>query len=178
MSMAIYLPFPNNLELNMEVLDDKSLVKQTKDIILIFEEILKYKQEKSYLDAPVVEIYKDDLNFVATYGLVCINEYKYRFGKVLSGGGGILDYCNSHGITEEVQCSFVPCYLSKGHKAKKDGCDLLFQGELVEKWVTAKKEPKWTKRDVPEFFQRYVNADRDVQEMYWRVNLKMRGEGK
>lgn len=161
--MNIFLPYPNDITLSVQSLDNKRLNKQIVEIATLLEIAIDEKQNGSrtgagYHNHPIYKHYKDNLEFFAWYGVECCCEYTYRkpfhfrcemdlFNKYYRG-----------------KVSFIPFYAS-GSKGSKDcirtteNVGELYRQRLVQKWQNDKNENKylsWGNREKPKFWSIYV----------------------
>ena len=164
-------------------LDDLRLQKQLVEVYQLLTLAIKEQQEGHEIKAghyhhPVYLFYKDNIQFLAYYGYECCREYFYRFNKWHSliwyfdnelerqglfglDADGYVEYC-------EIP-KFTPYYMegSKGQPnyiRTTENVSALFQAKLCKKWDADKlkgREPKWTNREVPQFYQQWLKENGD-----------------
>lgn len=160
--MQVFLPYPDDLSLSAQSLDDLRLNKQITEINQI---LLTYVNEGGgHVNHPVNQWYKSNqgITFLLEYLPNLLDEYWDRFKKIHMGRFtycGLYNYFYS-GCTgvfgQGPNPSFKPAYI-KGQVKKDqiittDNVGELYQALLCEKWKHDSIEPKWTGRDKPEFY--------------------------
>lgn len=148
-------------------LDDLRLQKQLVEVYQLLTLAIKEQQEGHEIKAghyhhPVYLFYKDNPSFLCYYGRKCCIEYEYRFDKEHA----LKDKFRIIGIIYDLQFepSYTPYYMegSKGQPnyiRTTENVSALFQAKLCKKWDADKlkgREPRWTNRDVPEFYKKYL----------------------
>ena len=166
--MNIFLS-QNTITDSVKDLDDLRLQKQLVEVYQLLTLAIKEQQEGHEIKAghyhhPVYLYYKRNIPFLIGYGYECCKEYKYRFGKEHK----LYMYFSCR---ERYLCSvtYIPFYMegSKGQPNYIRTCDnvyALFQAKLCKKWDADKlkgREPRWTNRDVPEFYKKYLEGKND-----------------
>lgn len=179
--MNIFLPYEKSVVKSVEALDDVRLQKQLVETYQLLTLALKEQSEGKEIKAghyhhPIYLFYKNNIPFLAYYGYECCREYDYRFKKwhsltwyfdnELENQGlfgidddGFVNYC-------EIP-KFTPYYMegSKGQPnyiRTTENVSALFQAKLCKKWEQDKakgREPKWTNRQVPEFYKKEKQND-------------------
>ena len=206
--MNIFLPYENDIGASVRSLDDLRLNKQILECYQLLNNATKeYNGEeiKGYKNHPVYVFYKDNPYFIATYGMFCCFEYECRFNRENKLYGDIEYLFNYWGnqipcrVYEKVpKCTFTPYYMegSKGQpnyiRTTTDVEILfqysniislppcLFQSKLISKWQNDKKQPKWSNRKIPIFYQNYLNLSEHDKNKYWEyiLNMKRKHYGK
>lgn len=171
--MNIFLLYPNNIEKSVQSLDNVRLQKQAVEAYQLLTTAMKEKSGeivKGHSHHPVYTFYKNNIDFLAYYGLKCCLEWEYRFNK-------------KHSLTESFRNKiiiwdlkydppFVPYYMENSKdspfciRTTKD-VDILFQQKLIHKWQNDNRKSKWTNRDIPEFFETYLNMPPYTQDDFW-----------
>lgn len=148
--MNIFLPY-ENLQLSVEALDDKRLLKQILEIYQLLKLTIREHDGATlvggYANHPIYKWYKDYPGFMAEYGYLACEEYSYRFSKVHR-------YANDFAIL----CGLIPMsavrpiYIAGSGSAQvrnTDNYQCLYRAKLAKKWSESK--PKWTRRSIPDF---------------------------
>lgn len=182
--MNIFLPFEKDIRKSIESLDDKRLNKACVECYQLLTLAIKEQEEGKEIKAghyhhPVYLFYKDNIPFLAYYGYECCREYFYRFNKWHSliwyfdnelerqglfglDADGYVEYC-------EIP-KFTPYYMegSKGQPnyiRTTENVGELFRQKLIKKWEQDKakgRQPKWTNREVPEFYKKYLEENYEL----------------
>lgn len=159
--MNIFLPYENSIDKSVESLDDVRLQKQAVEAYQLLMTAMKEKRgEETKNHHPVYQFYKNNIDFLAYYGLKCCQEWEYRFNKKHS----LTDYFRNKIIFFDFKYNplYTPYYMS-GSKNSPDcirttyNVSELFKQKLCRKWDTDKEKgrnPKWTNRPIPEFYQK------------------------
>lgn len=178
--MNIFLPYENDLEASVKALDDARLNKQISECVTMLRAIMHHKatgEKLGYFHHPVTQFYYDNPAFIAYYALGCTIEYCERSNqsKTHKLHPTIhLDYCEA--LLEKVklftykQPQFIPYYMegSKGQPnyiRTTENVGELFRQKLIKKWNADKEKgrpPKWTNREVPKFYQKWLKENGDV----------------
>lgn len=176
--MNIFLPYENSVKKSVEALDDLRLRKQLVECYQLLTLAIKEQQEGHEIKAghyhhPVYLFYKDNIPFLTYYGYECCREYCYRFGKWHSltlffdrqmSDLGMFEFDSDGYIIANEIPKFTPFYM-EGSKSQPNyirttkNVSALFQNKLCKKWDVDKlkgRSPKWTKRNVPNFYQIYL----------------------
>ncbi|MEG2688257.1 MAG: pyrimidine dimer DNA glycosylase/endonuclease V [Clostridia bacterium] len=168
--MNIFLPYENDIDKSVQSLDNLRLNKQILEVKTIISAINAYNADgavKGYYNHPVTQFYKDNVNFLAHYGIACCKEYLYRNDKEHSLNDYFIPFATS-------KCKFVPFYMegSKGngnYVRTTENVGELFQKKLFNKWLNDKKEPSWGKREMPEFWIKEINIFENYQKLLTRI---------
>lgn len=168
---------------SIQELDDLRLQKQLVEVYQLLTLAIKEQEEGHEIKAghyhhPVYLFYKDNIPFLTYYGYECCREYHHRFNKWHS----LTDYFDarmydfnmfvfdSDGYILAMEIpQYTPYYMegSKGQPNYIRTCDnvsALFQAKLCKKWDDDKskgRQPKWTNRDVPQFYQQWLKENGD-----------------
>lgn len=176
--MNIFLPYPNNVEKSVQSLDDVRLQKQAVEAYQLLESAMKEKSGeavKGHSHHPVYTFYKNNVDFLAYYGMRCCDEWSCRMNKEHSLLKYFLEHCNKMYDEKEHEfiCPpFTPYYMENSKdspfciRTTKD-VDMLFQQKLIHKWQNDNKKPKWTNRDMPEFYKGYLDLAPYMQDDFW-----------
>lgn len=171
--MNIFLPYPNDVKKSVQSLDDVRLQKQAVEAYQLLTTAMKEKNGevvKGHSHHPVYTFYKNNVDFLAYYGLECCLEWECRFHK-------------KHSLTESFRNKviiwdlkydppFTPYYMEGSKdspfciRTTKD-VDILFQQKLISKWQNDNRKPKWTNRDMPEFYEKYLDLSPFMQDDFW-----------
>lgn len=176
--MNIFLPYPNNVEKSVQSLDDVRLQKQAVEAYQLLTTAMKEKNGeavKGHSHHPVYTFYKDNIDFLAYYGMRCCDEWSYRMNKEHSLLKYFLEHCNK--MYDEKDRKFIcppftPYYMENSKdspfciRTTRD-VDMLFQQKLISKWLNDKRQPTWTNRTMPEFFEKYLRMSKAEQNKYW-----------
>lgn len=177
--MNIFLPYEKDIGKSIKALDDLRLNKQ---ILECYQLLLNAEREhngfsaKGYGNHPVYLFYKENIPFLAYYGYECCRELYWRTKKwhsLVWFFDSELDelkmfHTNSDGFIDSVEIpKFTPYYMegSKGQAnyiRTTENVSKLFQDKLCKKWEQDKakgRNPKWTNRDVPEFYEKWLQGD-------------------
>lgn len=173
--MNVFLAYGNNIEKSVQILDDIRLNKSILETYQLLDLALKEKNAGHEIKAghyhhPVYLFYKDNIDFLAAYGLKCCLEYEYRFNKKHS----LADVFRNKIIIHELKYNglFTPYYMEGSKdspfciRTTKD-VYILFQQKLISKWQNDNRKPKWTNRDMPEFYKDYLDLAPYAQDDYW-----------
>ena len=166
--MNIFLPYENNIGLSVESLDDKRLNKQILECkqllsLAIDEKACVNISKRGYRNHPIYTHYKDNLKFLSIYGYLCCREFQYRFDKNHSLHNYFYDLWIMYS-KYDMRTSYTPFYMegSKGQSnyiRTTENVSQLYQRKLVDKWINSKYNVKWTNRDIPKFFSKYVKEN-------------------
>lgn len=160
---------------SIQELDDLRLQKQLVEVYQLLTLAIKEQEEGHEIKAghyhhPVYLFYKSNIPFLAYYGWKCCQEYQYRFSKWHS-----LSYYFSDMVTNNMAefgmkiPKHTPYYMegSKGQpnyiRTTKNVGEL-FRQKLIKKWEQDKakgRQPKWTNRQVPQFYQQWLKENGD-----------------
>lgn len=169
--MNIFLPYQYNVERSVQSLDDVRLQKQAVEAYQLLESAMKERNgEKVKNYHPVYQFYKNNIDFLAYYGLKCCLEWEYRFNKKHS----LTDLFRHKIIIWDLKYDppFTPYYMEGSKdspfciRTTKD-VDMLFQQKLIHKWQNDNRKPKWTNRDMPEFYKDYLDLPPYAQDDHW-----------
>ena len=163
--MNIFLPYENSVEQSIASLDDRRLNKQILEckqlLSLAIDEVSGIDVSKrGYRNHPIYTHYKDNLRFLSLYGYLCCREFQYRFDKNHSLHNHFYDLWVMYN-RYNMKTSYTPFYM-EGSKGKPnyirttENVSSLYQNKLVNKWINSKYNVKWTNRNVPKFFTKYV----------------------
>lgn len=166
----------DNIVGSIEDLDDLRLQKQLVEVYQLITLAIREKDEGHEIKAghyhhPVYLFYKDNIPFLAYYGLCCGIEYCERFNKTHKLYVDFIEYC--HNYCERVKFitykepKYTPYYMegSKGQPnyiRTTENVGDLFKQKLIKKWNNDKangRQPKWTNRDVPEFYKKEMSHE-------------------
>ena len=174
--MNIFLPYENDIVASVESLDDVRLNKQIVETYQLLTLAIKEQQEEHEVKAghyhhPVYVFYKDNIPFLAYYGYKCCREYKERFDKHHKLMAYFIGRCSrlietttdtNHIEIKIKEPQYQPYYM-EGAKGEPnyirttENVSALFQNKLCKKWEQDKAKgrmPKWTNRQVPEFYRK------------------------
>lgn len=166
--MNIFLPYEDDVVASVQALDDLRLNKQILEVHQLANNSIAELQGFSvngYKNHPIYLHYKHNLGFLLWYGYVCCNEYAMRFGRVHKltefFEDEIVPHC--HG-TSFRSCKYIPFYMegSKGQPnyiRTTENVSELFQRKLIKKWQNDKRPPKWTNREMPEFYKKFLEGE-------------------
>lgn len=182
--MNIFLPYENSIEKSVQSLDDVRLNKQAVECYQLLTSALKERNgqdTKGHSHHPVYLFYKDNLKFLTYYGYECCREYRYRFLKEYSlikffdnqmeSLKMFIDDNDGYILGVEIP-KFTPYYM-EGSKDSPDcirttkNVDILFQQKLISKWQNDNRKPKWTNRDIPKFYEEYLDLAPYMQDDFW-----------
>ena len=161
--MNIFLPYENNISLSIESLDDRRLNKQILECKQLLSLAVDEKSgidisKRGYRNHPIYTHYKSNINFLGYYGYMCCLEYQQRFNKRHS----IQDYFMVYNLKHIINSNgYIPFY-AEGSKGQPnyirttENVSQLYQRKLVDKWINSKYNVKWTNRDIPKFFSKYM----------------------
>lgn len=153
--MNLFMPYKSVIR-SVRALDDRRLIKQILECKVILDIALGKKS--GYANHPVCVHYKDYPNFVKAYGAWACIEYSRRFNKLHR-------YAAEFPRMAAETYIGIPVLYAAGSKGSKDCirttesvCEL-FQKKLIEKWNNDKVPPKWTNREIPEFYKENRNVE-------------------
>lgn len=187
--MNIFLPFENDIKKSIECLDDNRLRKQIVEVAHLLDLAIKEKnniQGKGYTHHPVYQFYKNNLDFLAYYGLLSCEEYEYRFVGMHKDYILFVDYFKEKIKTDndydiDKQPEFIPFY-AEGSKSAKEhirattNVSELFQAKLLQKWTTSTCTPKWKRRGPPRFYRNYLLSPDSSRNKYWNKIFKLKSK--
>lgn len=161
--MNIFLPYENDAVKNVQSIDDLRLNKQILECYQLLSNAIKEKngeEIKGYKNHPIYVHYKDNVDFLGAYGLVCCAEYRSRFQKIHK----LSDFFFSFMYGKKAPVEYTPFYMegSKGQPnyiRTTENVSELYQLKLCAKWDSDKakgRPPKWTNREIPSFYIEYV----------------------
>ena len=156
--MNIFLPEKSILE-SVKDLDDRRLNKQIIECQQIME--VAIGRSSGYKNHPVVKYYVDYPLFVGWYGMTCVVEYLTRFNKFHK----CFDYFFQD-YWEYVHYKEIPHFYCEGpisdpnHIRTTKNTVELFRNKLCKKWSSDKYAPKWTNREVPQWYKEYLNGNK------------------
>ena len=166
--MNIFLPYEDNLVESVKALDDLRLNKQILEVYqLLTNAINEYYgiEIKGYKNHPLYVFYKENRSFLCYYGIRCCFEYEYRFDKEHR----LKNKFRTKQIIYDFKYNppYTPYYMegSKGQPnyiRTTENVSELFQQKLIKKWENDKakgRPPKWTNRDVPQFYQDFMKGE-------------------
>lgn len=169
--MNVFLPKSNILNSAIS-LDDKRLNKQcleTMQLLKLAEKDQSTLNGAGYHNHPVYIHYKDNINFLCYYGLICSKELSSRFKKTYIFLEYFTDKCMQYvpfdkNMDDFIKPNYIPFYCegSKNDPTNKrttENVENLFQDKLCKKWEQDKAKgnpPKWTNRDMPNFYIEYL----------------------
>ena len=157
---------------SIQELDDLRLQKQLVEVYQLLTLAIKEQQEGKEIKAghyhhPVYLFYKDNPSFLCSYGRKCCIEYEHRFDKEHA----LKDKFRLIHIIYDLQFepNYTPYYMegSKGQPnyiRTTENVSALFQQKLIKKWEQDKakgRQPKWTNREVPQFYQQWLKENGD-----------------
>ena len=188
--MNIFLPYEDNINKSVEVLDDKRLIKQILECYQLLQLVEKEKQNgdvlkgAGYHNHPIYKHYKQYENFLFLYGYTCCCEYEYRFDNHHRYFEYFEHEINSCKRAENY--NYIPFYMegSKGQPnyiRTTENVSQLYQRKLVHKWLNTYGGCTWTNRKKPEFLMEVVrNGERMIKrasedkdyfyEIIWEVD--------
>lgn len=176
--MNIFIPYPDSIEKSVQSLCDVRLNKQAVETYQLFSSALKERDgEKVRLAHPVYVFYKNNIDFLAYYGLLACEEYEFRTGKMHSCYMHFVEYLKERKLDLDVAPEFVPYYM-EGSKntpdcirtTRTDAVGELFKAKLISKWEADKEKDRIVKfgiRGIPEFYKAYLEMTDEQQEEYW-----------
>lgn len=169
---------------SIQELDDLRLQKQLVEVYQLLTLAIKEQEEGKEIKAghyhhPVYLFYRDNIPFLVYYGYIACQEYEYRFGKQHEMFGEFSIFLQTR-YTEYVDCqnwkviqpSYTPYYMegSKGQPnyiRTTENVSELFRQKLIKKWEQDKakgRQPKWTNREVPQFYQQWLKENGDERK--------------
>ena len=159
--MNVFMPCASVIE-SVQSLDDLRLKKQILECKVLLDGAIAYKngeKPNGYFKHPVAQHYKDYPDFLQYYGMICCNEFLYRFEKEHS----YVNYFIFH-ITKipSLNISNIKILYAEGRKntpecireTDREKVYELFKNKLNNKWIAdieKGRPPKWTKRGKPEW---------------------------
>lgn len=158
--MNLFLPYENDVKKSVSALDNARLVKQILECKILLDGAIAYKNEEitnGYFKHPVAQHYKDYPEILAYYGYVACMEYAFRFSVEHQYFTYFREKIKELNIVTTAQPQFVPFYM-EGPKDSiycirtTENVSKLFQDKLVKKWSNGKNQPRWTGRDIPDFY--------------------------
>ena len=163
--MNIFLPYENDVVASVQSLDDLRLNKQILEVKqLMMKSVDEFDGKKifGYKNHPIYLHYKDNIGFLLLYGYVCCKEYEWRFGKVHR----LYEYFEK-GVMPTTALDYPPYtpFYMEGSKGQPnyirttENVSELYQRKLINKWQNDKRPPKWTNRDVPEFYKKFLQGE-------------------
>lgn len=164
---------------SIQDLDDLRLQKQLVEVyqlltLAIKEQKVGHEIKAGHYHHPVYLFYKNNIPFLAHYGYECCRELAYRnghwhsltdyFDNVMTDLG-LFEFDDEGYIISMEIPKFTPYYMegSKGQPnyiRTTENVGELFRQKLIKKWNNDKakgRPPKWTNRDVPEFYKKEIN---------------------
>lgn len=177
--MNVFLPYEDDIVKSVQSLDDVRLNKQileTYQLLTSANKEFKGEEIKGYKNHPVYLHYKHDQLFLAGYGFACCQEYTERFKKEHKLGNVMLFWFNYWEYRTprrfgQLLGHYTPYYMegSKGQpnyiRTTKNVGEL-FRQKLIKKWEQDKakgRQPKWTNREVPQFYHQWLKENGDEQ---------------
>lgn len=177
--MNVFLPYEDDIVKSVQSLDDVRLNKQILECYQLLNNATNEylgREIKGYKNHPVYVFYKDNIPFLAYYGLCCGIEYCERFEKTHKLYIDFMEYC--HNYCERVKLLtykeplYTPYYMegSKGYPnyiRTTNNVSELFRQKLIKKWEQDKakgRQPKWTNRQVPQFYQQWLKENGDERK--------------
>ena len=162
--MNIFLPYENNIQKSVQSLDDLRLNKQSLEVYQLLQNAIHEVRGgivKGYKSHPIYVHYKGNRAFLATYGYECCKEWQFRFNKAHALTEYFMDYIAIWDIDIE-KVIYTPFYMegSKGQPnyiLTTENVSELYQKKLINKWQNDKKTPKWTNREMPSFYKKYLD---------------------
>lgn len=153
--MNIFLPYENDIIKSVQSLNDKRLIKQILECKQIY--MAASGESQGYKNHPIVVHYKHYIQIVLIYGSKCCIEYFLRFRKHHK----YWDWFNMCGSHTDLIINYIPFYAEYPKTDKRcirttENVSELYQKKLIDKWQNDKIEPKWTNRDAPEFYKKYL----------------------
>ena len=159
-------------------LDNVRLQKQLIEVYQLLTLAIKEQQAGHEIKAghyhhPVYLHYKNNIPFLAYYGYECCRELAYRngdwhlltsyFDNIMTDLG-LFEFDEEGYIISMEIPKFTPYYMesSKGQPnyiRTTSNVSALFQHKLINKWNNDKSKgrpPKWTNRQVPEFYKKEI----------------------
>lgn len=174
--MNVFLPYEDDIVKSVQSLDDVRLNKQIEECKTMVNAILEHKNSGlkiGYFHHPVTQFYYNNPQFIAYYGLCCGIEYCERHNKTHFTYHSIVEYCETLlekcGFLIYKQPQYQPYYMEgsikdPNHIRTTENVSALFQQKLIKKWEAdnAKgRQPKWTNREVPQFYQQWLKENGD-----------------
>lgn len=168
--MNIFLPYEDNVVASVQALDDLRLNKQILECYQLLCNVGKELdgiEVKGYAHHPIYLHYKNHFGFLLFYCVVCLREYRWRFGKkhklhdIVCNFTLPKDYPNRD---ELLSLTYTPFYMegSKGQPnyiRTTENVSELFQRKLIKKWQNDKRPPKWTNCEMPEFYKKFLQGE-------------------
>lgn len=179
--MNIFLPYENNIPESVKALDDVRLNKQVIETyqlldLALKEEIAGQEVKAGHYHHPVYLFYKNNRRFLCYYGYIACQEYKYRFNKthnlffifqqlIMSKFTDMVDLEEWKVIQPEFTSYYMEGSLGQPNYIRTiEGVSGLFRAKLIKKWEADKakgRNPKWTNREMPEFYKAYKEKYND-----------------
>jgi hypothetical protein len=159
--MNVFLPYERDFKKSIQSLDDVRLNKQVLECYQLLNNYVRMIQGETkvvYIHHPVFKHFTEsEINYQALmkYANETCIEYQYRFGvehKLCKEINEWWDY------PEDIEKLYTP-YFMRGSLGQPEyirtteNVSKLFQERLVDKWKSDKRQPRWTKREVPEFYE-------------------------
>lgn len=150
--MNIFLPYEKDVKRSVQAIDDKRLNKQIVEVYTLLEIAIDEQQNgerkgRGYHNHPIYKHYKNNIPFLAWFGLECCNEWALR---------GFYSFRCEKSLFEKYyqgEVDFVPFYASGSKNSKEcirttENVGELYKKRLLEKWHNdiAKENPnppKW-----------------------------------
>lgn len=153
--MDIFLPYEDNIFKSIASLDDNRLKQQIDDCEMLL------KVDESYTH-PLYENYKNNIDFIAYYGLLACREYSYRFRKHHTYEQFFTDIFQANSIFE-VTPVFIPKFFDETTSSiTSKNVSKQYQELLNRLWhndVANNQKVTWTKRSKPAFIIKEKNQN-------------------
>lgn len=168
--MNVFLPYEDDIVKSVQSLDDVRLNKQLVECYQLLTSAIKEKRGypiKGHRNHPVYVFYKDNMDFLCYYGKICCIEYEHRFDKEHSLKEKFRVCRIVYGLKDNPQ--YTSYYMEgsikdPNHIRTTENVSALFQQKLIKKWEQDKvkgRQPKWTNREVPQFYQQWLKENGD-----------------
>lgn len=166
--MNVFLPYERDIKKSVQSLDDKRLNKQILECYQLLTTYIKREingikdKGAGYFNHPVYKHFIStsyNLHALMKYSIEACIEYKYRMGidhKLYQPLNRLK--INLFKYPDSIDCLYQP-YFMRGSLGQLEyvrtyeNVSQLFKDRLVEKWSNDKIKPKWTNREIPEFYE-------------------------
>ena len=165
-TMNVFLPYERNLKRSVQCLDDLRLNKQILECLQLLNTYVRRELEHDprvgYANHPVYKHFSStsyNLYALTKYVIESCIEYQHRFGKEHKLQKELYRFKqNMFNYPDNIDYLYQP-YFMRGSLGQPEyirtyeNVSELFQQRLVEKWSQDKRQPRWTKREEPEFWR-------------------------
>ena len=163
--MNVFLPYERNITRSVQSLDDLRLNKQILECIQLLTAYVRkeinHEDKVGYTNHPVYKHFTStsyNLYVLMKYTIESCIEYYNRFGQVHKLYEKACELRNNlFRYPDNIDMLYEP-YFMRGSLGQPEyirtteNVSQLFQDRLIEKWNNDKRQPLWTNRDKPEFY--------------------------